>query len=79
MLWIGEWIYQRQFLQSMRTDYGRRTTKEDTERSGLPLTAITPENVQLIAKPVEENPHLSNAEIKSVIDISSRSLFTLLN
>ena len=42
---------------------------EDVERSGQSLTAITPENVKLIAEAEEENPHLSISEMQSAIDI----------
>ena len=58
---------------------GRRTTMEDAERNGRPSTAITPENVELVAAAIQENSHLSIAEMQSFIDISSGSLFTLLH
>ena len=58
---------------------GKRTTMEDAERSGQPSTAITPENVKLVAAAIQGNPHLSIAELQSVVNLSSGSLFNLLH
>ena len=50
---------------------------EDVERSGQPLTTITSENVKLIAAAVEENPHLSITEMRSVIETFHHGRFLL--
>ena len=49
---------------------GKRTSFDDAERSGRPISATGDENANVVLKAIEEDPHISLADIEQETGIA---------
>lgn len=52
---------------------------EDSPRSGRPVTAITPENIEEVRKIIEQDPHSTYADIEEELSLSRGTIFTIIH
>ena len=58
---------------------GSRDSFEDSERSGRPHTACTPENVDAVDQLIQENSRITLREIEKELDISRGTIHTIVS
>ena len=55
-----------------------RESLEDDSRDGCPIAIVTRENIDAVRELVNDDPHVSIADIADVLDIPHGSAFTIL-
>lgn len=56
-----------------------RESLEDNPRSGRPITVYTNENIDLVRNLIEEDPHLSCAELEAITSVNHYTLLEILH
>ena len=67
------------FTSGSSTSKAGGESLEDQRRSGRPKTAITQDNIRLVENLVEENPHITYAEIEAETSLHPPSIKEILH
>ena len=62
------YVWYPTIVRWLRAFFAGRESLEDNPRSGRPITAVTQNNIDAVKDLVDEDPHISNDNIATIVD-----------